>query len=79
MPMIAKINYNRDSQVEIIFNEEFFAQPPIIQLDLLQDLIGDLTFAYDTMLTNDVQDFMDFLKELPEDSPHFIDLRKKLK
>lgn len=70
---IGEVFITRDVSAEIVFGEWFNKEHRITQLDLIQDMIGDLTAVYDKMLEdgNKEKDFEDVVLDDMEDTVHF--------
>lgn len=69
---IGQLIIKSDFEGEIVFNDKFLKMNRIEQLDILQDLIGDLSTMHQHILENEngcAQDFIDKCAE--EENQHF--------
>lgn len=77
---LGQVNFKLGGEsFEITLDEYFYNSSRVFQLDCLNDLISDLTDAYDNILSQDEGGFSDYIGNLPDSSPNWVMQRKKMK
>ena len=69
---LGEIIVNKNGQAELVFIPDFMLGGRVLHIDVIQDLMGDLSELHEKLLKEPDMDFSDYLNELDDDDCRFV-------